>query len=131
DAAGSDITGIAVDLWYCASAAYDVDDTVLFPDGSYEMLRDDMPMFYELNDYEATIGSIFTPEARAAFEASEVTRITRTADGRVWRLGPWRTGYAYELALSGLEPVSTAPGRVTLRAWYETNAGGIERDTDP
>ena len=131
DAAGSDITGIAVDLWYCASAAYNVDDTVLFPDGSYEMLRDDMPMFYELNDYEATIGSIFTPEARAAFEASEVTRITRTADGRVWRLGPWRTGYAYELALSGLEPVSSAPGRVTLRAWYETNAGGIERDTDP
>lgn len=30
DADGSNVTGILLDLWYCASAACDVDDLVLF-----------------------------------------------------------------------------------------------------
>ncbi len=131
DGDGNDITGIAIDLWYCASEAYDVDDTVLFSIGDMESILDTYPPFYELLNYEETISKIFTPEAIAVYESSPVVVIQKTEDGKVWRLGPWKTGYAYGFALSDLETVSATKDQVVLRAIYETNDGGIDRYENP
>ena len=69
-------------------------DTTTFSVGS---------VYYDLPDYDRVIHSIFTPEAIEAYEASDVVQIQKTDDGRVWRLGPWKTGYSYAMALSGLQ----------------------------
>ena len=130
DADGSNVTGILLDLWYCASAAYDVDDMVLFPWQDTTTFSDGS-VYYDLPDYDRVIRSIFTPEAIEAYEASDVVRIQKTDDGRVWRLGPWKTGYSYAMALSGLQAVSVEPDRMVIRAAYETMDGGIDRDEDP
>ncbi len=130
DADGSNVTGILLDLWYCASAAYDVDDMVLFPWQDTTTFSDGL-VYYDLPDYDRVIRSIFTPEAIEAYEASDVVRIQKTNDGRVWRLGPWKTGYSYAMALSGLQAVSVEPDRMLIRAAYETMDGGIDRDEDP
>ncbi len=131
DADGTDITGILVDLWYCASEAYNVDDAIFFTLGESARLSENYPEFYELTNYAEKIQSVFTPNAIAQYEASDVTAIQKTEDGRVWRLGPWRTGYSYGFALTGLEAVDTSLDRMTIRATYETNEGGIMREEDP
>lgn len=58
-------------------------------------------------------------------------RIQKTEDGRAWRRGPWKTGYSYAMALSGLRTLSVAPERMVIQAAYETMDGGIDRDEDP
>lgn len=130
DADGNNVTGILMDLWYCASAAYDVDDMVLFPWEEYQIFPDGLE-YYSLPDYDRVIHSFFTPEAIEVYESSDVVRIQKTEDGRVWRRGPWKTGYSYAMALSGLQAESVEPDRMVIRAAFETMDGGIDRDEDP
>lgn len=130
DAEGNNVTGVLLDLWYCASAAYDVDDMELFPWEESQIFPDGLE-YYDLPDYDRVIRSIFTPEAIEAYEASDVVRIQKTEDGRAWRRGPWKTGYSYAMALSGLRTLSVAPERMVIQAAYETMDGGIDRDEDP
>ena len=131
DADGNDITGILIDLWYCASEAYNVDDNTLFAVGEERILLEDHPPFWELLNYDETVSAIFTSNALAQYEASDVVLIQKTDDGRVWRLGPWKTGYSYGYALTDLEAISVEPSSMTVRATYETNAGYAGASEDP
>lgn len=130
DADGNNVTGILMDLWYCASAAYDVDDMVLFPWEESQLFPDGLE-YYDLPDYDRVIHSFFTPEAIEVYESSDVVRIQKTGDGRVWRRGPWKTGYSYAMALSGLQAESVEPDRMVIRAAYETMDSVMAENAGP
>lgn len=61
-------------------------------------------MYYDLPDYDRVIHSIFTPEAIEAYEASDVVRIQKTDDGRVWRLAPGKRAIPMPWRCRGCRP---------------------------
>lgn len=131
DADGNDVSKILIDLWYCASDAYDVDGMVVFETGDWVSLLDNHPQFIELTNYDEVLPKIFTPRAIAQYEASDVVLIQKTADGKVYRLGPWRTGYSYAWALTDLRGLEVQPDRIVAEATYIKNPGYAGAGEDP
>lgn len=131
DADGNDVSKILIDLWYCASDAYDVDGMTVFQNGDWVSLLDNHPQFIELTDYAEVIPTIFTPRAIAQYEASDVVVIQKTEDGKVYRLGPWRTGYSYAYALTGIQATEVTENRITAQVTYIKNPGYAGAYEDP
>ena len=131
DADGNDVSKILIDLWYCASDAYDVDGMVVFETGDWVSLLVNHPQFIELTNYDEVLPKIFTPRAIAQYEASDVVLIQKTADGKVYRLGPWRTGYSYAWALTDLRGLEVQPDRIVAEATYIKNPGYAGAGEDP
>ena len=131
DAQGNDVSKILIDLWYCASDAYDVDGNVVFENGQWVSLQENLPEFVELKDYDQVIHKIFTPNAIAQFESSDVVLIQKTQDGAVYRLAPWRTGYSYAYAMTDIQAKEVSENKITAVVTYEKNAGYAGAWEDP
>ena len=126
DNQGKDITGIVIDLWWAANEVYNVDDTAMFEMGEGIYLLENAPEFYELKNYDTVVNSIFTPNARAQLEqtrlGSETTTFLQRKDGKVYRLGSWKTGYSYAGVLVDMQPKEVVDRKITMTVKYETNA---------
>ena len=131
DAQQEDVSKIMVDLWYCASDAYDVDGMTVFENGDWVTLSENRPQYIELKNYSQVMPTIFTQKAIAQYEKSSVVDIQKTADGKVYRLGPWRTGYSYAWALTNLKAQEVSEDRIVLEATYIKNPGYAGAGEDP
>ena len=128
DASGNDITSTAIDLWWAANAVYDVDDVILFEMGDQTRLRDDMPDFYELINYNEIMPKIFTQHGIQQVEQTcigSTKPFIQKQDGKVYRLGPWKTGYSYNMAMTDMQVKEAAQNRVTLTVKYELPLGYV------
>lgn len=132
DADGYNLTPILIDLWYCASDAYDLDGITVFQNGEWVQLAPDQTTYIELIDYDEVMPRIFTQNAIAQYESSPVVKIQRTEDGKVYRLAPWKTGYSYAWAMTDMEAVEVTPERVTVEVIYQKNTGDMasEKQTE-
>ncbi len=111
DAQGNDISKIVIDLWYCASDMCNVDGYVMF-----EM--ENGPKYDELIDYNEVMPTVFTENGIRQYEACPVVDLQKK-DGRVYRLGPWKTGYHYAKAMTDMKAIETKEDEITMRVTCE------------
>ena len=130
DASGNDITEIAIDLWWAANGVYNVDDIFMFEMGEQTRLFEDAPDYYELRNYDEVMPKIFTEhgiqQAEQTCIGGSLTFIQRQ-NGKVYRLGPWKTGYDYGMAMTDMQVKQAQSNRVTLTVTY-IRQGSIAMD---
>lgn len=123
DSNGNDISNIVIDLWYAANEVYNVDDGVMFETGEGVKLYEDYPDFIELKNYNDVVDKIFTANARKQVEETCLSGGEKTfiqkKDGKVYRLGPWRTGNSYAHALKDIQLKEATQNSVVVTVEYE------------
>lgn len=126
--AGEDISADVIDLWYAANEVYNVDDDMMFEMAESATLFGEIE-HYELKNYDEVVDGIFTANGKKQVEeaciGSEMTFIQRK-DGKVYRLGPWKTGHSMAFALVDMQPKEVAETKVTVTAKYEKFAKPID-----
>jgi len=132
DSNGNNITNIAIDLWYCANSVYNVDDGKMFDiDYTETFLIENAPGFNELRNYDAVVNNVFTQNGIAQLENVKLgVNFIQKQDSKVYRMGPYKTGYSYADALVDMKVKEVSANKMTIMAQYEVFAGYIVVDPD-
>ena len=136
DSSGQDISEIAIDLWYCANDIYNVGDCVMFEMDRKEgpLLQYRIPQSHELLNYQEVVENVFTKEGIAQLEqtapAEDGNLIIRKVDGKVYRMGQYKSGFSFAEALTAMEVKEAAENRITLTVEYAVT-GFIDDENDP
>lgn len=120
---GNDISPIAIDLWYAANEIYDVDDTKMFEIGAYEVSLPEyaIPQSNELLDYYSVVENVFTQNGISQLEKAMIEGqypLIRKKDGKVYRMGSWKTGCSFARALTDMEVKELSEDKITLTVTY-------------
>ena len=132
DNEGNDISHIAIDLWYAANEIYNVDDMKMFEIGEYEtnLMEYDIPQSNELVNYYAIVENIFTQNGITQLEQTRLgasdgsAPLIRKQDGKVYRMGAWKSGYSFANALTDMQVKEFTGNKITLAVTYAS----INRD---
>jgi len=106
DADKNDISKEIIRLWYNANEIYNVDDIQMFETGDSTFLFDNGPEFYEIMNYDQEVDAVFTGNGKAQLEQTKIGgphTLIQKRDGKVYRMGAWKTGYSYADALEGIK----------------------------
>lgn len=124
DSDGNNIRPIIEDLWFKANNAYDVDalsktrdEENVFELG--ESVYEYGPEYNELLNAEDALKDVFTPKAEHEFfyESGRLIKYD-TENNKIYRLGAWKTGYAYENVLTGMAVKEKSKDKMTLIMQY-------------
>ncbi|HWP80901.1 MAG TPA: hypothetical protein VN446_09715 [Candidatus Acidoferrum sp.] len=124
DNGGNDISHIAIDLWYAANEIYNVDEMDMFEIGAHEVsLREyEVPQSNELLNYAAVVESVFTQNGVLQLEQTLIGYqrfpLIRKKDGKVYRMGGWKTGYSFANSLTDMQVKALSEDKVTLAVTY-------------
>lgn len=123
DADGNEITMTIIALWRQANEVYNVDSPFIFQYGETVNLYHDAPEFNELKDYDRVVGEIFTEngikQLEGTYIGSDKYTLIQKVYGKVYRLGPWKTGSSYADALCEMTLVEAAENRVVVEVKYQ------------
>lgn len=124
DNSGHDISEEVILLWQKANGAYNVDGIGLFETGDSVLLFENAPEFNELMNYYEVVDTIFSDKGRAQLEQTKLGgpyTLIQKRDGKVYRMGSWKTGYSYADALEGIQVKFHATGsQLVLSVQYRT-----------
>ena len=138
DSEGSDISAIAIDLWWAASAVNNEGDGVMFDMGeevgngvSGAMIQANI-----INNYDSVVDGIFTANGKDQLEKacvpfnddSEPAPVIRKKDGVTYRVSDFRSGFFISHALVDMRVKESAPERVTLEVKYGMYYEGNPKD---
>lgn len=121
-----DISREVLSLWRAANKIYNVDDKEMFEIGEAVMLFEDSPEYYEIFGYDLEVDAVFTAQGRMQLEQTVIGGphlLIQKRDGKVYKMGPWRTGYSYADALDGMRIVQISNDTVTLEVKYRKPVG--------
>lgn len=123
DSNGEDISNILSDLWWNANNIYNVDSDIGLKLGHPIDLLGAGPEFYEFINYEPAVKNIFSANGIKQLEntkiGSDITTFLQKRDGKIYRLGSWKTGYNYEDNLHTMITKSVTDNKITVEAQYE------------
>ncbi len=114
-------------LWNNVNNIYNVDNTETFEvSDSGVSLFEDAPEFFEIFNYDEAVDAYFTADGKAQLEQTLIggpyTFIQKRGQ-KVYRMGPWRTGYSYADALDGMKVVEAVGDTVVLDIKYRQPEG--------
>ncbi|MEY8440119.1 hypothetical protein [Anaerotruncus colihominis] len=123
---GENLYDTFADLWFKANRIYDVDDfNFLESAGSCDLGIG--PEFYEITNYDTVVPTVFSVKGIEQLEQATIGNATVTfiqkKDGKTYRMGPWKTGYAYQDELENIRLKEAADNRVTLEVQYRQSPG--------
>lgn len=132
DAQGNDVSAQLIDLWYAASAVYNVDDHQMFDLGEQIYNYN----YVELKDYEQVVSAIFTEAGREQLEltfleANIPLPLLLQENEQVYRKTGWKTGYFYGAALKDMTVLTAEEDRLTVAVTYQHNWGLASPDPNP
>ncbi len=132
---GENLYDTFADLWFKANCIYDVEDfTFLEKAGSCDFGIG--PEFYEITNYDTVVPTIFSAKGIKQLEqatiGSDTVTFIQKKDGKTYRLGPWKTGYAYQNALEDIRLKEAFDNKVILEVQYRQFPGyaGAEENSD-
>lgn len=118
------------DLWYKANNAYNVNAIGNLEDDVFEVgeaiQQPGQPEFYELLNYNQVVEELFTDKGLQQFEATQIGSeepFIQKIEGKVYRLGPWKTGYSYEVALHSAKIIEQKENELTFLVEYVDSPG--------
>ena len=138
DSEGNDISDIAIDLWWAASAVNNECDHVMFDEGRQDVPPDISGAIIqanELKNYDAVVDGIFTANGKAQLEKacvlfdSEYVPVIRKKDGVVYRVAAFKSGFSVSSALTDIRVKECAVDRITLEGKY--GVFGFDFDGNP
>ena len=125
DGEGEDIAPMAIDLWYAANEIYNEGSREMFdfgiPGYSDRLFPEyEHPESYLLEDYDAVVKRVFTPHGIAQLEGTWVDSapLIRKAEGKVYRVYSWKSGYPVAGALLDMRVTQRGEDTLTLAVTY-------------
>ena len=108
-------------LWYLTNALYNADDTVFVeectpPEGSH--FAGSAGKFL---DFEEATRYLFTSRGREQLLSVQIggaPYFYKAEDGAIYHLGPWKTGYSYEKAMTGCRIISGSKDKAQVEVSY-------------
>ncbi len=124
DSSGNDISRDMILLWMWANEIYNVDDNRMFKMGKWSRIINDAPEFVEILNYDEVVDKVFTAKGKEMLENAPITHIVKQ-NGRVYRLGPYKTGYFYSAALDDMQVKEMSSDRIVFTVKYVRNPGYV------
>lgn len=118
-------------LWYLVNALYNADDTI-FVDDSFAQPPQGAPSWgtaARFIDFPAVARVLFTQHGEEQFRCAQMgggPYFYQAEDGSCWHLGPWRTGYCFEDAMTGCIIKSDDGSRAVAEVTYRVPVGMTE-----
>lgn len=123
---GQDISQEIIRLWHSANNIYNVDDSETFEMGESVFLFEIGPEYCELLTYDVEVDDVFTGNGKLQLEQTKIGgdfNLIQKQDGRIYRMGPWKTGYSYAEALDGMKVVDYSEDTLVLKVKYKEHVG--------